>query len=367
MMSMESNLNILANQDQQLEMSNMKLLFISGQGRSGTTLLRDLLDGHPEIAVWPNEWQFLTLYKKYVSGNLNQRIAVGNILSCLQNDKNKFAPVFEGTVVDHRESNKISRFPMLNPYFAQKLYNKRDEWFTAKEFYYLVTNSFKWQDSQRIFCNKCNDPENILDYISYFREASFIFMLRDPISSYISKLKHRSKGCSLSPPYFPYNVFLHSFNEITDFFKSLKFLQETADLFKNFLVIKLDDLRDNSTVELNKITDFLNITYNDSLTDLTSFGSPIPGYFVDARNKSSKLVSVDKTINHQNCLTAKEKEWFLYYKELFKPCYPDIEDRINNTPTVNLFERSYMYFQKYRQMEEKQFLKIFSVLYDAQS
>lgn len=366
-MNTMNRLNVSSNQHRQFDTKKMQLLFISGSGRSGTTLLRDLLDGHPEIAVWPNEWQFLTLYKKHVSSNLNQRFSVGDILACLHGDVGKFTPVLKGTIVDHRERNTPSKFPALNPYFAQKLYQQKNNWLNAKEFYYLVANSYRWQDSQYIFCNKCNDPENILDYVSHFREASFVFMLRDPISTYISKLKYRSRGKSLTPADFAHNTFTHTFIEIKELFKSLKFLQESADFFKNILVMKLEDLRSDSTRCLDIIMDFLNIKYNDSLTSLTAFGSPISGNFIDPRNKNNKLVSVDKTVNHDNCLTAKEKEWFLHYKEQFRPFYPDIEDRVNNTPTVNVYERSYMYFKEYQQMEEKQFLKIFSALFDAQS
>jgi len=136
-----------------------KLLFISGPGRSGTTLLKDLFDGHPQIAVWPNEWQFITLYKKYVRKNLWEKVNLGEILTCLQSDKQKFNPVLEGSVVDHRAKDTASRFPILNPNFAEKLWKEKDRRFNAKEFYYLVANAFKWPHSQIFFCNKCNDPE----------------------------------------------------------------------------------------------------------------------------------------------------------------------------------------------------------------
>ncbi len=340
----------------------MRLLFISGPGRSGTTLLRDLLDEHPQIAVWPNEWQFITLYKKYVRKNLFEKVNVGKILTCLQSDKQKFIPVFEGTVIDHRAKGTTSRFSILNPGFAQNLWKEKDNDLNAKEFYYLVANAFKWQHSQSLFCNKCNDPENIMDYMSYFREASFIFMIRNPIASYISKLKHRAKGINLAPPSFAYNVFLQSFLEIKDFFKSLQFIQESADLFKKFIVIKMEDLRNNSLKSLRLITASLNIDYNDSLTNLTFFGEPIPGYFVDPKMNSNRILPLEISTDNHVGLTAKEKKWFLYHKELFIPHYPEIENEINKLPTVDLFGRTYMYFNKYQNMKKKQFMNLYSEL-----
>jgi len=76
-------------------------------------------------------------------------------------------------------------------------------------------------------------------------------MIRNPIASYISKLKHRAKGINLVPPHFAWNVFLQSFLEVKDFFKSLQFLRESKDLFKNFIVMKIEDLRNNTFESLN--------------------------------------------------------------------------------------------------------------------
>ncbi|MFX0140053.1 MAG: sulfotransferase [Candidatus Hodarchaeota archaeon] len=345
----------------------MKLLFISGPGRSGTTLLKDLLDGHPQIAVWPNEWQFITLYKKYVRKNLFEKVSVGEILTCFQCDKKKFYPVLEGTVIDHRMKNVVSKFPKLNPDFTQKLWKDKDLNLNAKEFYYLVADSFRWQHSQNIFCNKCNDPQNIMEYMSHFREAGFIFMIRNPIASYISKLKHRAKGLNLVPPHFAWNVFLHSFLEIKDFFKSLKFLQESEDLFKNFIVIKMEDIRNNSFKSLKFITDSLNIEYNDSLTNLTFLGDPVPGYLADPKANSSRILPLENTEENQVGLTAKEKKWLLYHKDLFTSYYPEIENEIHNLPTVDLLRRTYMFFNKYQNTGKEQFIKLYSELLIPQS
>ena len=221
----------------------MKALFISGHGRSGTTLLRDLLDGHPQIAVWPNEWQFTTLYKHHVNKNLSERIAVDKILMYFKNDKDKFLPVLDGSVSDHRLQSKKQDFLKLNSTFAEKLWALKDRIVDAKEFYYLVADNFKWLDSQELFCNKCNDPENIMSYMSYFREASFIFIIRDPIESYISKLKHRAKGYSLVYSGYPYSVPLFSFLEIKD--DEIEFIIQGRGETSNNLKSKINKLKIN--------------------------------------------------------------------------------------------------------------------------
>ncbi|MCP4613463.1 MAG: sulfotransferase [Planctomycetes bacterium] len=341
----------------------MKLLFISGQGRSGTTLLRDLLDGHLQVAVWPNEWQFVTLYKKYVTKHLNDRISVGEILTCFQKEKNKFNPVLEGSVTDHRLRNKASRFTELNPGFEKKLWIERNKKVNAKEFYYLVANTFKWMHSHDIFCNKCNDPENIMDYISYFREARFIFMIREPISSYISKLKHRSKGLPLSPPSFPHDIFLHSFLEIKEFFKALHFIESMPDLSNNILIIRMEDLRNHQVKQLNNIVNFLEIDYKDSLTRLTYFAQPVPGYFVDPKTKDNGILPIETVIDKEAGLTVKEKKWFSLNKDLFLPYYPDIGDRISQIATTSLFTRSYKYLKKHQNIKKIKFLKLYLELF----
>jgi hypothetical protein len=64
-----------------------RLLFISGLSQSGTTLLLALFDGHPDLAVYPDEPRFLRLYMRraaYQSGAhllLDSLIGTANPLS----------------------------------------------------------------------------------------------------------------------------------------------------------------------------------------------------------------------------------------------------------------------------------------------
>ena len=39
------------------------IIFVLGTGRSGSTLLRSLLDGHPELVVWPFEFSYYSLFE----------------------------------------------------------------------------------------------------------------------------------------------------------------------------------------------------------------------------------------------------------------------------------------------------------------
>ncbi|MFC1623829.1 sulfotransferase [Candidatus Omnitrophota bacterium] len=337
----------------------MKLLFVSGPGRSGTTLLRDLLDGHPQISVWPNEWQYISLYTRYVNKDLSEKMSVSEILTCFQKDRSKFAPVLDGTVNDHRLSDRKGRFLELNPDFATRAWAEKDKRVDAKEFYYLVANSFKWLDSQEIFCNKCNDPENIIDYIAYFRKAKFIFIIRDPVESYISKLKHRAKGYPLGYSGFPHSIPLFSFLEIKDFFKMLHVVRSIPDIFKNILILKMEDMLDDRIGKLKEMTDFLKIDYTDSLNRLTFFGEPVPGYFVDHKEGADNILSKEATIDKEAALTINEKKWFSTYETLFSPYYPDIEEKIDKIKTVSLFARSYRYYKKYQKIKSISFLRAY--------
>ena len=42
------------------------ILFVIGPGRSGTTLLRSLLDNHEELLLWPFEFNIYDLINKIV-------------------------------------------------------------------------------------------------------------------------------------------------------------------------------------------------------------------------------------------------------------------------------------------------------------
>src|SRR5579885_1884887 len=47
--------------------------FICGAHRSGTTLVRDLLDGHPALAVLPSEGPFLTSSARMLRGHVSSQ------------------------------------------------------------------------------------------------------------------------------------------------------------------------------------------------------------------------------------------------------------------------------------------------------
>lgn len=40
-------------------------VFVVGSGRSGTTLIQSLLDGHPQLLVWPEEYGYYTIWNDY--------------------------------------------------------------------------------------------------------------------------------------------------------------------------------------------------------------------------------------------------------------------------------------------------------------
>ncbi len=338
----------------------MELVFISGQGRSGTTLLKDLFDNHPQVAVWPNEWQYLTNYSKFVSKDSNEKINVKNIINLLNNDR-KFNTVYENNIFDHRDFKREKKYSSQNPNFKSLLHENDNEELDVKEFYNIIANAYKWKSTQKIFCNKCNDPENIIDYISHFRKAKFIFMIRNPLNSFISKLKHRAKGYQLVSESYPHSIPLISFIEIKSFFKILKMVLELKDLFKNIFILKLEDFIKNKTECLNKIMHFLNIDYSDTLNDLTFFGDQVNGYFVDVIAGSNKVITKKKVL-HDIKLTENEKKWFDCYSNLFIKFYPDFNDKLNMIKPVKLFDRSFEYFKKYQNVSKKMVKKYYSKL-----
>jgi hypothetical protein len=332
----------------------MDLLFISGPGRSGTTLMKDLLDGHPEIAMWPNEWQYLSIYKKYIGKELSKELDYKQAIESLLQDTSKFQPVVMDIATDNRLGTEI-KISDINPGFRKRLLNKEvNKEVGAETLYKIIGEQYLWRSEQHIFANKCNDPNNILDYYFLFMKARFLFIIRDPIECYLSKIRHRARGIGFLRSHLGGCIFTESFNEIRNFYKSLELLDIAIEKLR-YLIIKIEDLVKDEDRVLARLCDFCNIETGKSLHQLTYLESPINGYFVDQREHSQFIV---KNTNEyfKLGLTEREKEWFSYNRGLFESYYPYLLDKIEETPTVSLKERSAMFFQKYR---KEQALSVF--------
>lgn len=233
---------------------NSQLVFIIGSGRSGTTLLRNILENHPQIGVTP-ELRFFDLIladrKKFKDLTNNQT-------------KEKFIEFMFRKIYKSRD-------PMLK---SVKLDSKllKEELFRCndyKEMFLVLAEFTSSRKNPAILIEKT--PGNIFfleQILEFFPQAKFIHTLRDG-REFCASAKKRKFGKTNINLIVWWKESLRAFDEIQKKFSSKK---------NDFLEIKYEDLTQNPKQVLNQIFSFLDIDvvsedFLKSLQNLPSYSS----------------------------------------------------------------------------------------------
>lgn len=235
-------------------------VFVCGVHRSGTTLVRNLLDGHPQLVALPSEGTYYT--------NLEDKL--------LQLPENEWA-AYLGTEWLRRLANPINQPPYwmlgrtrqtVSPYvdFARYLL----AWWKVIPqtigttwphqaimlAYASVTNNL----GAKLWVDKTPTNERFIERIrEEFPLARIIHVVRDPVATLTSR--------RVMEP----TIALHL---------SLRFLKTSYQIAsrqsalndERYLLLKYEQLCDNPEMIINQLADFLQIENADSLTNATVAG-----------------------------------------------------------------------------------------------
>lgn len=197
---------------------NYPIIFIGGYGRSGTTLVRAILDAHPRIRCGPETKIIPTLL-----GFLTKYLSTRGV----QNDLNEAG-------------------------ISSKLLDE-----ALNIFIFYVLKYRKYNQDQRL-CVK--DPD-ILHYIKYlhkiFPKSKFIHVIRDGRSAAYSFMKRVKEPLTFSK----FRVYLSSWNSYNRYVD-----QECINLGEKYCFqVKYENLVTNSTNQLEKLMKFLDEPWSDEL------------------------------------------------------------------------------------------------------
>lgn len=267
---------------QALDFSNHPV-FICGTHRSGTTLLRDLLDGHPRLSVIPSEGTFLTnQHKQLLQLPYNEHCAhmCKEWLRRLANPINQ-APYWLLGRTTQGESSYVE-FARTFITWWNFFVNKKDE--AQNEFLpFIVLQlafSFSLNKSAELkykyWVDKTPGNENYLSKIwRQFPEAKIIHIVRNP-ADILASIKQIQAHLSLR-------------NSIRGIHKSFKIAARHQTKYsERYLVIRYEDLCNDQITTTQLLAAFLNIEWlpcllqpsvasrptqaNSSFTDQTEYG-----------------------------------------------------------------------------------------------
>lgn len=248
----------------------MRPVFICGHHRSGTTLLHDLLDGHPELFVLPGEATYFSSFSFVARGTPGAP------------DLDRFVGEWVERFVDpnYPPHFKLGRSTAAgNPCveFARRMF----AWQAAlhgscpqvPQFSALLALAAACRDirepglAPRMWVEKTPLNERYLGRFAGFSAARFIHLVRSPPDSLASLLQALRAGGIAAP-----DCAAHS----SDIGHSLQLAAVHARRYpQRYLVVKYEDLTANTGREMERVRAFLGIRPHGALLTPTSGSEPV--------------------------------------------------------------------------------------------
>ncbi len=268
------------------------MAFIVGMGRSGTTLLTNMLNLNPNVIACPENEFILFTQHTFKNKNFENESTV-----------NSFVNLF-----NYRFS-KIISFWKPKQELKSTILNLKDKSYpnVCKQVY--LNYPFAKNSPEQITCIIDKNPIYSLymdDLYKLFPDSKYIILTRDYRDNILSRKKFSDKKSSIYTLAVSWNFFYDSI------FKSVR---------KNKLdhtILRYEDLVDNPTEALNKLCAFLNIEYDQNMLSFQDLSKDIKSYIKqnltgDEFNKLTamhhnleKKINTDRVDSYKKELTEKE-------------------------------------------------------------
>jgi hypothetical protein len=245
-------------------------VFICGHHRSGTTLMQELLDAHPDLLVLPSEGTFFASFG-YAARATPAARDVDRFIAewvCRFIDPNR-EPHFTLGRSDH-VSNPYVEFSRRLLAWHRSLQRQLPE---LAPFGLLLALVAAFKDSvaadsmPRMWVEKTPLNENHVARFAAFREALFIQVVRHPNDALASLLEHyRTAGVAVP------DRAAHAY----EVGRSLRLATANARrLPRHYLVVRYEDLVDRPAQEMERVRAFLGISPSASLAVPTVVGRAV--------------------------------------------------------------------------------------------
>jgi protein-tyrosine sulfotransferase len=244
-------------------------IFILGAHKSGSSLLRSLLDHHPSLFVIPFETHFFQLAGYWVDYRLRQSRPPLLPFPKIKTTYYEHIQLYNRASDAYVDANLVGRFDLQA--FHNRINCEEPDTFPELIFLYVKSVYFslfqaELPDHYRIVEKSVEHGEFAIHLHQMFPDARFIHILRNPYANlvalrrYLGRRKYPILGRLLITLY---NSYYH--------------LYQNRQLIQPYLVVRYEDLLQEPENKMRAIAQFLEIEYTDALLKPTSLGQPWQG------------------------------------------------------------------------------------------
>lgn len=281
---------------------NRRGLFLGGCPKSGTTLLLSLLDGHPELVVLPEETHFLEEGRKYSALNsfparLRRLLGKSNLRMLAQG---RFEPQHEATSPDVRDYTGFDHpaFSRLAEHFVNQPWINNSLLFSETVRAYAVTMGYNWRESVRWVEKTTSNDVYSEDLFRLFPEAKLLQVVRDPRAVFASRKRRLTNR---------YGCYTKAHRLVREWNQSSRQIEKWQNCSGNYLLIRYEDLVQNTAEVLKKVSQFIGIEYLPVLFEPTRAGKNWQGN--SSFHAAFSGVSVRSVDQWKSELTEDETWW----------------------------------------------------------
>lgn len=244
-------------------------IFILGSHKSGSSLIRSLLDNHPKLFVIPTEIHYFQYtghwvdYRmRYTSPKNMDRQSLIESLTQLVERKNNHADPYADSVITGKFD--IAKF---NKFLKDSCFKSPQELFEAYVgAIHLSLTGKNLPENVHVVEKSVENAEFAVLLQQMFPNCRFVHIVRNPYASLVAIRKSKTKK---------------NYPSVCDFVFSLQNsyynLYKNQQLLNNYLVIKYEDLLTSTEKTMEKIVNFLGINFVDLLLTPTLMGQPWNG------------------------------------------------------------------------------------------
>jgi len=245
---------------------NKQPIFLLGAHKSGTSLLRSILDGHPQLYAIPIETHFFQNMKYWVDyeyrsqrpENITKQEIIESFCQWIHTCNISADPYGDSIAQGLFDESKFRQY-----FTTTKSCESDKDWLECYfESIYLSLEKKHLSSEIRIVEKSVDNAEFATELNTMFPDAKFVHIVRNPYANIVSLRKYKSinHGYPLMP------------RIMKSLYNSFYFLYKNQKIITNYYIIRYEDMVSAPEKHIKHICDFLNIPFEDVLLAPTSRG-----------------------------------------------------------------------------------------------